>query len=246
MPGPDARRYAMRLSDRARTADVPGSRTIKVGFAVHRSAASGRRPGPVVYTSGGPGSGSIQLTGYLSEMIPGRDRDVVVIEQRGSRWPEPALECPEIARGVLDALAGPGPMRAETAGIARGANACRERLARQGVDLRGYTTAEIAAEVADLRRALGYPKWNLFGVSYSTRSMLAAAAADPDGVRSVVLDSFLPAEVDWYGDAQANLDATLRRRAGAGRRRLTQLWRGVTALRGSDRRPGGRGRRGSG
>ncbi|PZG46666.1 hypothetical protein C1I98_14135, partial [Spongiactinospora gelatinilytica] len=236
----------MRLSDRARTADVPGSRTIKVGFAVHRSAASGRRPGPVVYTSGGPGSGSIQLTGYLSEMIPGRDRDVVVIEQRGSRWPEPALECPEIARGVLDALAGPGPMRAETAGIARGANACRERLARQGVDLRGYTTAEIAAEVADLRRALGYPKWNLFGVSYSTRSMLAAAAADPDGVRSVVLDSFLPAEVDWYGDAQANLDATLRRRAGAGRRRLTQLWRGVTALRGSDRRPGGRGRRGSG
>ncbi|MFF5204440.1 alpha/beta fold hydrolase [Streptosporangium sp. NPDC000396] len=189
---------------------VPGSRTIKVGFAVHRSAAPDRKPDPVVYTSGGPGSGSIQLTGYLSQMTLGRDRDVVVLEQRGSRWSEPALDCPEIARGVLDALARPGPMRSETAGIARGAGTCRDRLAKEGVDLRGYTTAEIAADVVDLRRALGYDKWNLFGVSYSTRSMLAAAAADPGGVRSVVLDSFLPAQVDWYGDAPGNLDATLR------------------------------------
>jgi pimeloyl-ACP methyl ester carboxylesterase len=95
--------------------------------------------------------------------------------------------------------------------MAQAGRACRERLTGQGIDLRGYTTQEIAADVVDLRRALGYGSWNLFGVSYSTRSMLAAARADPGGVRSLVLDSFLPAEVNWYDDAVPNLRATIGR-----------------------------------
>ena len=58
---------------------------------------------------------------------------------------------------------------------------------------------------------LGDSAWNLFGVSYSTRVMLDAAAADPQGVRSVVLDSFLPEQVGWYDDFDANLVATMAR-----------------------------------
>ncbi|MGW4796386.1 hypothetical protein ACWEPC_28595, partial [Nonomuraea sp. NPDC004297] len=45
--------------------DAPG-RTIRVGYAVHRSALPGRAPDPVVYMSGGPGSASMQLVGFLS------------------------------------------------------------------------------------------------------------------------------------------------------------------------------------
>ncbi|WP_424534836.1 alpha/beta hydrolase [Sphaerisporangium viridialbum] len=196
--------------------DVPASREIRVGYAVHRSAAADRKPDPVVYTSGGPGSASIQLTGYLTDMLLGRDRDVVVIEQRGSRWSRPRLDCPEIARALVGALALPGQTGdpAERAEIAAGAGACRDRLTRQGVDLRGYVTKEIAADVADLRRALGYDQWNLFGVSYSTRSMLAAATADPAGTRSVVLDSFWPAQSRHYDEARADLASALSRLGG--------------------------------
>ncbi|MGW5260816.1 alpha/beta fold hydrolase [Microbispora sp. NPDC004025] len=188
--------------------DVPNSRTIKVGYAVHRAPeAQGQAADPVVYMSGGPGSASLQLTGFLTQMLPGRD--VVVLEQRGGRYSEPRLSCPEIARGIVDTLRTPGPGAAENVALARQAEACQSRLEAEHVDLRGYRTAEIAADVVDLRAALGYPGWHLFGVSYSTRPMLLAAARDPEGTRGVVLDSLLPARAHWYDEAAGTLAATM-------------------------------------
>lgn len=208
--------------------DVPNSRTIKVGFAVRRPAtiSAGDAGIPVVFTGGGPGSPSFQLTGLLSDMFPGRD--VVVIEQRGGRHSEPRLRCPQLGRSVLAALAvpdGPGGAGGTAAGgaaqtlrgIVQDADACMGRLQREGVDLRGYRGAEIAADVVDLRRALGYQRWNLFGVGYSTRPMLRAAALDPEGTRAVVLDSFLPAEVNRYDQAAANLAAAVAELGGTER-----------------------------
>ncbi|SEG31429.1 Pimeloyl-ACP methyl ester carboxylesterase [Nonomuraea solani] len=182
--------------------DAPEKR-IEVGYAVHLSAAKDRKPDPVVYMSGGPGSASMQLTGFLSQMFP--DRDVVTIEQRGSRYSRPVLGCPETAEALL------GQLRRPPADMGAAAVKCRDRLKEQGVDLRGYTTKEIAADVVALREQLGYEKWNLFGVSYSTRVMVDAAAADPEGVRSVVLDSYLPESVNWYDDAGRNLTDTMAR-----------------------------------
>ncbi|MFI6595426.1 alpha/beta fold hydrolase [Nonomuraea sp. NPDC050536] len=177
--------------------DAPG-KTTKVGYAVHRSTAKDRKPDPVVYMSGGPASASIQLTTFMSQMFP--DRDVVTIEQRGSKYSDPVLACPETAEAML-----------RSTDVAAAAVKCRDRLREQGVDLRGYNTKEITADVVALRQALGYPQWNLFGVSYSTRVMLDVAAADPKGVRSVVLDSFLPEKVNWYDDAEGNFGDVLRR-----------------------------------
>lgn len=180
--------------------DAP-ERKIKVGYAVHLSTAVNRRPDPVVFMSGGPASASMRLTGFLSQMFP--DRDVVTVEQRGGTYSQPVLSCPETAQAML------GRLRQPPADIGAAANRCRERLREQGVDLRGYNTKEITADVVALREELGYESWNLFGVSYSTRVMMDVAAADPAGVRSVVLDSYLPESVAWYDDADRNLSDTM-------------------------------------
>ncbi|MEQ4721354.1 alpha/beta hydrolase [Nonomuraea sp. B19D2] len=180
--------------------DAP-ERKINVGYAVRTSTAKDRKPDPVVYMSGGPASASLQLIGFLSQMFP--DRDVVTVEQRGSRYSEPALGCPETAEALL------GQLRQPPADLAAAAGRCRARLREEGVDLRGYNTKEIAADVVALREQLGYESWNLFGVSYSTRVMMDVAAADPKGVRSVVLDSYLPESVNWYDDAARNLADTV-------------------------------------
>ena len=189
----------------------PHSRQISVPFAVHRATGPDRQADPLVFMGGGPGSPSMQLIGHLTAAPFAADRDVIVLEQRGSRLSTPALSCPEIDTTLLDALSRPGADTVERDALATAGRTCRDRLAAAPIDPRGYTTAEIAADVVALRHTLGYPRWNLMGVSYSTRSMLAAAAADPDGTRAVVLDSFLPARTGMYDVATRDLLRTLER-----------------------------------
>jgi pimeloyl-ACP methyl ester carboxylesterase len=69
-------------------------------------------------------------------------------------------------------------------------------LVGEGIDLTAYTSAANAADVDDLRQALGYSEWNLYGSSYGTRLALTIMRDNPDGVRSVVLDSVYPPQVD--------------------------------------------------
>ncbi|MFC0553723.1 alpha/beta fold hydrolase [Planotetraspora thailandica] len=195
--------------------DVPDSKIIKVGYAVHKSTAADRKPDPVVYESGGPGSASLQQAKLLVQSVP--DHDVVIVEQRGDRYSSPQLKCDEIVTGLVQTLRTPGQTAQETPAIIQQAVACRDRLRSQGIDLTGYRTAEIASDLVDLRRALGYTQWNLFGVGYSTRVMLQAASHDPRGTRSVVLDSFLPARSSSYGDAWPKLAAAIAKMGLTGR-----------------------------
>jgi pimeloyl-ACP methyl ester carboxylesterase len=63
---------------------------------------------------------------------------------------------------------------------------CRKRLLAAGVD------------VNDITVALGYDEWNLYGISYGTRLALTVMRDDPEGVRSMILDSVYPLEVKIY------------------------------------------------
>ena len=71
--------------------------------------------------------------------------------------------------------------------------ACRDRLAATGVDLAAYNSTENAADIADLRVALGIDSWNVYGVSYGSKLALIVLRNHPQGIRSVVLDSVSPA-----------------------------------------------------
>ena len=52
--------------------------------------------------------------------------------------------------------------------------ACRDRLDAAGINLSAYNSAASAADLNDLRQALGYESWNLYGVSYGARLALTA------------------------------------------------------------------------
>lgn len=69
---------------------------------------------------------------------------------------------------------------------------------REGINLNAYTTLENAADVHDLIRALGYRQVNLDGISYGTRLALTVMRLYPADVRSVVLDSVIPPQVDAF------------------------------------------------
>jgi pimeloyl-ACP methyl ester carboxylesterase len=83
---------------------------------------------------------------------------------------------------------------------------CRDRLVGQGIDLSAYHSAASAADLNDLRLALGYEKLNLYAVSYGTRLALTLMRDHPEAVRSAVLDSAYPLQVNLYTSLAPNAE----------------------------------------
>jgi pimeloyl-ACP methyl ester carboxylesterase len=71
--------------------------------------------------------------------------------------------------------------------------------------LNGYTTKESAADIADLKQVLGLSEYNLLTMSYSTKIAQVLMRDFPEGIRSVVMDSPLPLEVQYDEESVANL-----------------------------------------
>lgn len=169
----------------------PSSQTIHLAFAVLHAPAEEVQPDPVIYLAGGPGGNAVgELESWLNTSYL-EDRDFILLDQRGTGYSLPSLNCPENEEGEED-----------------GTQACHDRLISEGINLQAYNSAENAADVADLRVALGYDEWNLYGISYGTRLALTIMRDFPEGIRSVVIDSVYPPEINsWeeYGENTADV-----------------------------------------
>ena len=178
----------------------PDSRMIKLHVMVFGTASHDPAPDPLLYLAGGPGSSIVETSLYQLPFFLRflAERDVIVFDQRGVGASQPVLDCPEDTKVAFDSLSQHLTEEEERALHVDALRSCRERLVGEGVDLTGYNTAENAADVRDLRKALGITEWNLYGVSYGTRLALAAMRDYPQGIRSVILDSAFPLDVDLY------------------------------------------------
>lgn len=173
------------------------SRTISLPVMIFRSTASAPAADPVVYLPGGPGLSSIdgRTTGQGNPFLA--ERDQILLEGRGNKFARPSLGCSEIN----DLRAANATPAAQTSAVAR----CRAVLVASGIDLDGYTSVEAADDLDDLRQALGIRQWNLIGFSYGTRLAQTVLQRHPEGVRSVVLDSVLPIDVNYDETAASSL-----------------------------------------
>ncbi|HYK89294.1 MAG TPA: alpha/beta fold hydrolase [Acidobacteriota bacterium] len=202
-PSPDLKTGVLIVPERRFPA--LGVRTIRLPFVIIKSHSAAPHPDSVLFTAGGPGGSTLFQLRIRRRSPLLDDRDFVLFEQRGTRFAEPALMCPEIqsARrtGWETRLNGDPDPRV----VAEALTGCAGKLKGEGVDLAAYTTKESAADIADLRRLLGIRSWNLYGASYSTKLMLTVLRDHPEGVRSAILDSVLPLEANWDEDGSANI-----------------------------------------
>jgi pimeloyl-ACP methyl ester carboxylesterase len=187
-----------------RSSSVTPAKTIKLFTAVVRSRAANKFADPLVFLSGGPGEKSASLT-ILGQVFP--RHDVVLFDQRGVGLSQPALECPEYAQ-VSDTTSG-GTSVGDAA--VKALTTCGERFKTQGIDLSAYNATESAADVNDLRVALGFDKVLLFGVSYGTRLAQEVMRSYPQGLRAVVLDSVIPPQIDRPADTPRGLEESLQK-----------------------------------
>jgi pimeloyl-ACP methyl ester carboxylesterase len=170
----------------------PTGPTIRLAVARAKATSPNPAPDPLVYLAGGPGGSGLLSAAPRIAAGWNADRDVIFLDQRGTWKSDPLLACPEIDAFLAEwiSLNSLDPATAEKSGAAT--RACRDRIAAEGRNPADYDTTENAADVADLRVALGVDKWNLYGVSYGTDLALQTLRDHPDGIRSVVLDSVVP------------------------------------------------------
>ncbi|OIJ68474.1 hypothetical protein WN71_007790 [Streptomyces mangrovisoli] len=173
----------------------PFARTLRLAVARVRSASPSPRPDPIVFLTGGPGADALADISELTEAGINRDRDLVVLSQRGTLSSQQPLTCPEIDQFYAERV----HLRYDAASTgdlyAQAAARCRERLTAQGIDPAAYNTSENAADVADLRSALGIDEWNVLSHSYGTQLALVYMRMFPQGIRSVTVDGVVPPSV---------------------------------------------------
>ena len=189
--------------------DDPDGTQVRLHVAVFPAETPDPASDPVVYLEGGPGGHALEILVFSFEdrFAPFlARRDVIIFDQRGTGYSTPALKCPELRELDIALLDEVLPATALTALQLEALGLCRSRLVGEGADLDNYNSEANAADVADLRIALGIEEWNLFGVSYGTRLALTTMRDHPEGIRSVILDSTVPLQIDLISETPAAVD----------------------------------------
>ena len=180
---------------------VLSGKTVKIAAARIHSSSPTPLPDPVVYLEGGPGGSAISSVDFWTKPAASilEDRDLILVDQRGTGYSEPRLFCEQFDQDI-ELFADVGSLAAD----------CLHQLQNTGVDVTGFNTTESAADIADLRWALKFDKWNLFGISYGTRLALWIMKTRPEGVRAVVIDSVYPPGVQSYTSIPTSLNRSLQ------------------------------------
>src|SRR2546423_8800762 len=129
---------------------------------------------------GGPGAATLSgRSGWLHDLGPSLGgRDLLLFDQRGTGRSD-YLEC-GLFVGILP------PLAITRLASAKSIERCANKLGKRRAF---YTTRETVEDVEAVRQAAGVDKLVLVGVSYGTRTALAYAAAHPDHVEKLILDS---------------------------------------------------------
>jgi pimeloyl-ACP methyl ester carboxylesterase len=178
---------------------------------------------PVFSLGGGPGSPNIQkaVPQWADSLLP--RHDFIMPGYRGAEG-SAVLNCPEVSEALTGA-SGDLLGRESRERLAGALSLASARLRRQGVDLQGYTIAEVAEDCDALRSALRYNQVSLVSESYGTRVAQVYARMHPDRIRRSVMTGvnppghfvWEPSGIDRQIVQYAGLwekDSTLRRRAG--------------------------------
>lgn len=187
----------------------PEAGTVRVHVAIWRSQNPNPQPDPILFFSVGPGVNTASLMAQYAEDFFAfflQDRDLIMVDQRGTGYSEPKLDCPAANTFFLEHLGVPAAefdeeLQVEVAEIDA---TCFDEYLANGADFEGYHTLENAADMRDLTEVLGYEQVNVVGISYGTRLALTVMREYPDIVRSAVLDSVVPIEVNFFEEAALN------------------------------------------
>ena len=146
---------------------------------------------PLVFLAGGGVAPATRYAAFLWKAFPvlRRQRDVLLVDQRGTGRSNP-LDC-DLSTDATNVV-----YRDEVRFLAA-VRRCRKELEPKA-DLRHYTTPIAMDDLDEIRGWLGYPRLDLFGVSYGTTAAMVYVRQHPQRVRTVSLQGVLPLDAPMW------------------------------------------------
>ncbi|MEJ7645896.1 MAG: alpha/beta fold hydrolase [Chryseolinea sp.] len=177
----------------------PNAGTYSIGVVVAKSEVTTVKT-PILYLHGGPGIATLDnLPHYLKQPTwkgLRRQHDLIFFDYRGTGSSEPEL-CNDLQDSLYAfAVKSASPQAFKEKEIALYAN-CLKLLKQNGVDLRTFSSMQLAADADEIRKQLQITKWNVYGVSFGTTVALNMLRNFSAGIRSVILDSPFPPNSPW-------------------------------------------------
>jgi pimeloyl-ACP methyl ester carboxylesterase len=164
--------------------DQRSGRTISLYVVVLPATGEDPAPDAIFVLHGGPGAAATQLAGSWSGSPMRRDRDIVLVDQRGTGRSNPLpVQLPgsdDNLQGYLDPIFQVPVFRK-----------AKSKL-EQSADLRQYTTPIAMDDLDDVRAALGYERINLIGASYGSRAALVYMRQHEHRVRTAIVMGVAP------------------------------------------------------
>ena len=159
----------------------PSDETLALFVARLKSTAIEPAKDAFTIVNGGPGGSSIDLLVDMAGVVGAftRERDVIVIDQRGTGRSAP-LTC----EAITD--------RAEEYTEEQTLEATKDCLDNLTHDPRFFTTSVGVEDLEALREALGYEQLSLYGISYGTRVVQQYVRRYPVTSRVAVIDGVVP------------------------------------------------------
>ena len=161
--------------------EKPNGETITLSVTKLPSTALEPAADAFTLINGGPGGSSIDMlvdmAGIASSFT--RERDVIVIDQRGTGRSAP-MRCDALTDTTNEV---------DFEDIVPLTEMCLQNLPWQP---EFFSTTVAVQDLENLRQALGYQQWSIYGVSYGTRVAMQYLRQFPDSVRSIVIDGVVP------------------------------------------------------
>lgn len=185
---------------------APDGPTLELFVARVPALTANPAPDPLVLINGGPGGSAVDLYLQLRNAFEPirRDRDILLLDQRGTGRSLSGLDC-ELPEDFELVTSTPAEIRATV-------EAC---IVEFDYDPRFFTTSVAVRDLERLRESLGIAQWNLYGVSYGTRVAQHYLRRHGERVRTLILDGVVPAGLalgpDIASDATTALDAIFAR-----------------------------------
>ena len=185
----------------------PDGPKIKLAVAIVKSTSTTPKPDPVLVLVGDPGYGLNLATSlqYILQSVY-TQRDLIIVDQRGTGYSQPSFNCPEFDDFSHQVVTQNLNMEEANTLYVEASRTCVDRVKATTTNYPAYTTAAVAADLDDLRLALGYHQWNIYSFMDGSRLALTMMRDYPQGIRSVVLDSVVPLQANPTAELGANVE----------------------------------------